>query len=233
LKETILSDIHIPLVNVDEQVNAIVAGVLAGLNKKIQQLESENDDLRQHVTKLEERIEKLEIDADNNLQYSKRNTLRISGVPDFETSKEPDAISKDILKYEPTDLKVVEIAQALNVEVSLEDIDRSHRIGVVNPNKPRDIIVKFKSYRARNVLYKARVDLKSKGYPRVFINESLTQIRSSLFYKARQLVKSRFLNGAWTYDGNIMIKDASHKIHRVSTLSELMQHKSGTPIPST
>jgi hypothetical protein len=40
----------------------------------------------------------------------------------------------------------------------------------------------------------------------VYINESLSKGRSSLFYKARQLKKQKLILDTWTRDGNIFVK---------------------------
>ena len=40
----------------------------------------------------------------------------------------------------------------------------------------------------------------------VFVNEDLTQRRSQLFYEARRLKKQGRLFGAWSQQGNILVK---------------------------
>ena len=55
--------------------SSIVTGVLEGLQTKVATLEKENQDLR-------DRVEKLEAKADAAEQYSRRNCLRIAGVPE-------------------------------------------------------------------------------------------------------------------------------------------------------
>ena len=121
---------------VSQLVNSIVEGVLAGLHSKIASLEQENSNLKK-------RVEKLEISADNAEQFSRRNCLRISGVPE----KNDEVIDKIVL----------DLATAIDADIKLEDIDRSHRLGKPKsrdssddtPARPRDIIVKFSTYRAR------------------------------------------------------------------------------------
>lgn len=206
---------------VTELVNSIVQGVLAGLQTKVGALESENAVLKNRVDKLEAALESTE-------QYSRRNCLKISGVP--------ENIEKS------TDEYVCDLAQAIDVDVRIEDIDRSHRLGrpssAADPRgKPRDIIVKFVSYRARAKFYKARVLTKSKGYRGVFINEHLTRSRGSLLYEARRRVKSRQLKSAWSMDGTIMVKlnDANPDINfdgtvrRITCESDLPPY---VPLPS-
>ena len=107
--------------------------------------------------------------------------------------------------------------------VQLSDIDRSHRVG--NPNtprsKPRDIIVKFATYRSRQNFYKQRTRLKDTGHPREFVNEDLTKFRSGILYEARNLSKVEFIKGAWTSDGNILVKDKDDTIHRINGTGDL------------
>ena len=45
----------------------------------------------------------------------------------------------------------------------------------------------------------------------IYINEALTQTRSELFRKTRELVKSRKLHSCWTFDGRIYAK--LHGVH--------------------
>lgn len=192
---------------VTDLVNSIVQGVLAGLQTKVGVLETENAVLKNRVDKLETALESAE-------QYSRRNCLKISGVP--------ENIEKS------TDEYVCDLARAIDVDIRVEDIDRSHRLGrpssaAEQRSRPRDIIVKFVSYRARAKFYKARVLTKSKGYRGVFINEHLTRSRGTLLYEARRRVKSRQLKSAWSMDGAIMIKlnDANPDINVDGTVKRI------------
>ena len=63
-----------------ELVNSIVTGVLEGLNVKVVALEKENVDLKKRVKYLED-------SADQAEQYSRRNCLRISGLPEDDPAK--------------------------------------------------------------------------------------------------------------------------------------------------
>ena len=72
-------------------------------------------------------------------------------------------------------------------------------------------------------LYKQRAGLKQSDLKGIFINEDLTKLRSKLLYDARTLVKSQppCLQGAWSTDGRILVKDLRGKVHRVSSHDEL------------
>ncbi|MEW8545707.1 MAG: hypothetical protein AB2693_19470 [Candidatus Thiodiazotropha sp.] len=191
-------------------VESIVQGVLKGLQDQISSLQKANLELQNENRSLTSRVTALESQVDQAEQYSRRNCLRISGIQ--ETNNEN------------TDEIVLKVASDIGSSVQLPDIDRSHRIGNPNRNriKPRDIIVKFATYRARADFYKKRTSLKDSGYLRVFVNEDLTRRRSGQLYQARVLMKSGRLKGAWSSDGTILIKTNDDSVHRVTTLTDLI-----------
>ena len=53
----------------------------------------------------------------------------------------------------------------LGVSTSIDDVDRMHRVGKKGDRKPGDVLVKFATYRAREVVFKAKRYLKP-GEPR-------------------------------------------------------------------
>ena len=192
-------------------VTGIVTGVLQGLENRISSLEKTNSYLRKENKSLTARVNALESQADQAEQYSRRNCLRISGyVEDLN---------------ENTDNIVLKLADDTGSSIQLEDIDRSHRVGNPTGAKrkvPRDIIVKFATYRSRADFYKARTKLKQNGHEGVFVNEDLTKKRNGYLYEARKLVKRDMLKGAWSSDGTILVKDNSDDVHRVSSLNDLI-----------
>lgn len=188
---------------VTDLVNSIVSGVLEGLNAKIASLEGENMQLRQRVQRLEEATDTAE-------QYSRRNCLRITGAAESDN--------------EDTDDYVINLARNIGVDITLQDIDRSHRLGKLQPEnaaKPRDIVVKFATYRMRAKFYKARVLTKDRGFRGVFVNEHLTRTRSKILYQARRRVKSKQLKSAWSFDGTIMIKHLDDSVQKISSENDL------------
>lgn len=203
-------------------VDSVVQGVLKGLNDRIASLEVRNETLEGQNKALLSRVAVLERAADQAEQYSRRNNIRISGCPE--------------LGNEDTDNIVLKIASDIGSDLQLHEIDRSHRVGKPGEHRtrPRDIIVKFTSYRARQKLYKMRAALKDKGYERTFLNEDLTQYRSKVLYEARKLVKADRAKGAWSSDGNILIKDYDDVVRRLSSTNDLFTihfpPKPGVPI---
>lgn len=185
-------------------VKSIVEGVLSGISHDLIELKAENSRLRK-------RVADLEASADAGEQYSRRNCLRLSGI------KETGG--------ESTDAIVLEMAAAIGANVTLGDIDRSHRVGPkpTGSTKSRAIIIKFTSYRARQLFYGARSRARDNGYRGVFVNEDLTKLRNNILYVARCKVKDKQLLGAWTHDGTILVKDHDNRVHRITSSSELDQ----------
>ena len=182
-------------------ISFIVKGVLDGLTSHVKAVEKENESLRTRVAFLEAKSDAAE-------QYSRRNCLRIAGVPENAT--------------ENTDMYVVELARAIEADVSIDDIERSHHVGKPRSfGRPRDMIVKFVSYRVRRRVYGARTKTKDKGYRGVYINEDLTKPRSKLLLKARKMVKLGQLTSAWSSDGTILVRDLRDTKHRIVSDSDL------------
>ena len=193
---------------VADPVKSIVEDVLAGLTSKISSLERENLELKNRVKAFENAVDNME-------QHSQRNCLRITGVAETDT--------------ESTDEFVINLTRTIDVDLSSQDIDRSHRLGKSNQDRngttrPRDITVKFTSYRMRAKFYKARVLIKDRGFRGVFINENLTKPRSKLLDEARRRLKSKQVKGAWSFDGFIFVKHNDDKVHKIISEADLPQY---------
>ena len=135
-------------------------------------------------------------------QYSRRNSLRISGIP--------ETVNED------TDKAVLHVAETMGVSISPSEIDRSHRLGKPSDRQTRDVLVKFTSYRAREGLMKNRRNLKTSELRGVYVNEDFTKVRSKLLYEARKCVKANKLLGAWSSDGRILVKNKKETINVVT-----------------
>jgi len=118
------------------------------------------------------------------------NNLRVFGVEERD-GEDTDELLLGIFK------------EKLEVDVSLADIDRSHRVGRAprpGPDgtvKPRAIIVKFTSYRTRRAVFSAKRKLRG---DEVSISEDLTPHRYRLL---RQATEIHGRGNVWTADGRI------------------------------
>ena len=173
------------------------------------------------MSNLLESLKKRAVTIEDLQQYTRRNCLIVTGVPEE--------------KDENTDLKIVNLAKE-NMSIPLEetDLDRSHRIGKPNEGKTRPIVVKFVRHNVRQHFIKNRKKLKGS---RVGVQDLLTPYSQELLKKAKELVdQCRHVKGAWTWDGKVMVQvifanDKTRKFHVKSTtdLSEIYDH--GYPGP--
>ena len=86
--------------------------------------------LEEKVLGLAEKIDKLSSLVDRQEQYSRRHCILIHGVKENQ-NEDTDEVVTNKIKSE------------MDLEISLGDIDRTHRIGVPCKGRNRPIIVKF------------------------------------------------------------------------------------------
>lgn len=193
----------------EEMIRRIVSEALrdATLVKVVEELKqtlAENTAVIESLkTALEEKdrtISRLNNKIDDLEQYQRRQCLRIFGV------KEEQA--------EDTDKIATDVAGRIGVELSITDIDRSHRIGKKS-DKPRPIIVKFISYRKRREVFTNKKNLRGTG---VTVREDLTRARHLLL---KECITKYGLTNVWTQDGDIIIKLGDRK-HRVKCQEDMI-----------
>ena len=154
----------------------------------------------------EEEIAELYQLQDHLEQYTRKQSPEICGIP--------------ASAYASTKEAVLKIAGALDVTMSAEDINISHKI---KSNGAGTTLVKFQSHKAKSRLYKARTKLNNlrltdiftdvstatrvaAGTGRVFINENLTSYWKDLLRKANDKHKDRLIISAWSTDGKFFLK---------------------------
>lgn len=181
---------------------------------KIEQLQQLSEKRNDEITALEERIVCLEELVDSQEQYSRRTSVRISGVKETE--------GEDVVA------EVMNILDPLDIPVQRENINRTHRVGSKmlrdgKPRtKPRQILVQFKDYPSKAAIMKVKKNIDEKLFPDTYISEDLTSKRSKLLYLARQKKKAKKLNDCWSYDGAIVVKDLNNKICRIKNENDLV-----------
>ncbi len=187
------------------EVTNSVKAEIRHLHDKLAEKDKEILDLKTTVQSLNEKVDSLE-------QYSRRNNIRISGVPECEG--------------ENTDEIVQSLAKSLGVEV---DIDVSHRVGPLKalPSSPaRPIIVRLKTRRSKVALMSVKKHLSTAKLPRlnanwpslsshrsnqpkVYINEDLTKPRATAAAFGRDLKRQRKVDDTWVRDGYVFVKRGS------------------------
>ena len=186
-----------------------------------QQLRTEVSELRELVKKKDDRIKNLEgkaiaveLTLDEHEQYSRRNSLRISGVN--ETGNED--IGERVLGLFNKRMK-------LQPPITADEIDRVHRTGPMKEGATRPVLVKFATYRTRHRVFSNKKTLKSKdnnaAKTPVYINEDLTRRRANLLWKARSHVKNNHLRGCWSSDGTVLVLNNYGKVIVIKTEQDL------------
>jgi hypothetical protein len=107
------------------------------------------------VADLEQRIHERN---DEDEQYSRRNCLKFCGIPESNDEDHCDKIVLNVVNK----LMLTDVTRKLTPE----DIDRTHRVGrpkrgTITTKGPRNIIVKFVSYRNRARVFASKRNLKT------------------------------------------------------------------------
>ena len=156
------------------------------------------EEMAAHVTSIQkvnkdlsDKCEMLSTKCDSLEQYSRRTSIRISGIKDGSH-----------LEVEASVISILRDKLELNIDAS--SIDRCHPIGKPQDGS-RNVLVKFVSYRHQRQVLASRSKLKGTG---IFINEDLTKTRYGLYVQA---VKTYGRKHVWTLDGKIYIKSKGKK----------------------
>lgn len=181
---------------VSKRINSNFEVLIRNLETRLSETESRVSSLENENCLLKNMLDKQE-------QYSRRNNLRIYGVP-LESNQE-----------NTDDLVVKLFSEKLGVDVSVQSIDRSHRLRSTH-GKPPPILVKFCNYHARAAVASKKKHLKGSG---ITIAEDLTSIRASLRSKC---CDKWGLGNVWTRDGAIKVK-LGRNIHTVHTEQDFIK----------
>ena len=222
-------------------LKALINEKFDSLNAIIQQLQTENLQLSNQVGELEEKVVTLSTENGDlrsaiNKQYIARDALNQYGRhvnSRFLNIDEADGNAKeDCAKH------VMDVAEKMGVSLSLDDIERCHRLG-----KPRDngtnrpIIVRFSSYRKKKELMQKKKALripeeemkrlnadekKERLAKNPFMVEDLTPFRGHIFrYVKDWNVKSKKFDVVTTDYGQIVVKEKDVDTwHRISSTED-------------
>ena len=156
---------------------------------KVQSLEDESKNLRDLVSRLEERI-------DDTDAYERRDCVVFNGdaLPIAASGENTASIATDIIRNK------------LRINIKQEEISTAHRIGKKPVNQTPDrrkIIIKLCRRDLKKDILFACKELK----PGFYANESLTPLRNTILYGLRKMKRddtaSAVVRGASTYDGRV------------------------------
>ncbi|KAI4459603.1 l1 transposable element-related [Holotrichia oblita] len=184
---------------IKEITGKVIAAVEKHFNKKFEDYEKRTSDLVHKNQLLVDKCDSLE-------QYSRRNNIRIIGA-DAVPHSECEKLVMNVLN------------EKLQLDVSIDTIDRCHPVGPKKDNNKRDILVKFTSYRYRRAVMDRRKLLKG---THISIVEDLTRSRYLCYREANKVFGFR---NVWVMDGVIHIKKDNRKL-AVTKFSEVSEIKS-------
>lgn len=172
--------------------------------KIMEDLISENKQLKEKVRKLEERLEDVE-------QYSRSNSVEIHGIP-VETNE-------NVLNI------VKEVGKALDLNISDSMVDACHRLGNKQNGNPPGIIVKFvRRLDKEEFIRKRRVKrtLSTRHINRpddkpIYVNESLSPSRRRLLAMARTARNEKNYKFLWIRNGKIFLRKEENAPVKVVT----------------
>lgn len=133
-------------------------------------------------------VRRLTYENDALQQYSRRESVRIFGLP-RESNESQEAVEK----------KVLRVIRDAGVSITSNDFSAVHRVG--KPNSAGPVLVKFVSRKKRSELMASKKSLKSKsGYAKIYINDDLTPLRHRLLMHCKSMVA---VHKAWSVGGRI------------------------------
>ena len=168
------------IAEIREQIKKEVSETLDKEIEKRKELESTVSMLQEHVKLYQKQMNELKDKHDDLEQYGRRLCVRTDGVPSIENETSNDVFENVKGLIEESKSVIPEVA-----------IDRAHRIGKeytdsTSGKKCKSIIVRFTTFRHRNMFYHGRKNLKHT----VKVKLDLTKKRYSIFSDAIKLSKN-------------------------------------------
>ena len=205
LSESVLKKLH-----KDETINlaldyqskfdstlAAIKNELSDLNKDFEQLRSDLSITKLVNTKLKEKVVSLERQTWSNSQYSRRECLELSGIPETIENKDLEGT-------------VLGIFEKLNVMVDPSSVEHCHWI---KPSKgAKKVIVKLSRRKDASKIRLLKKGLKGMNLSSlginsvVYINDSLCTYYKMLWGQCRKLLLNKWIPSFWVTNGTIKFK---------------------------
>lgn len=168
---------------IDRIADTICNSIARKFEERIKMLEIKVELLTEKCDSLKEEA----LCANDKLeQYSRKNSLRIIGLP--------------ARKDEDTDEAIIQLCnEKLGVSITKADIDCSHRL-FSKDSARSPIIVKFCRRTVKNMVFHNKKKIKN---TKIVIFEDLTKKRAQLLHRAKEV---HGMKNVWTSEGVVLIK---------------------------
>ena len=193
---------------------------LTSLKNRFTKMESELLITRRVNDKLVKQNRLLERKCAANEQYSRRECLEVTGIPD----NIPNSDLEDT---------VLKIFSETGVTINPRDVEACHRLN--QKSKPKKVIIKLSKRKdVARVMYNKKklksIDSKTFGLPsgcKIYINESLCKYYKYLWMKCKLLQARDCIQSFWVVNGSIRIKHQSDEVTPVTHIDDLLKHFTG------
>lgn len=227
LKEDLGKEIKVELDKVYEQIRKVkdtvkksvseieeLKNMQSDMEVKVSRVESDYKEIKKKNLELEEllhereiRLKSHEIMINNLEQYTRRNSIRIYGLPD-DKNESVEESREQVLKM---------CNDKLKIKLSQVEIDIAHRLGKFTPDGNRPIICKFTSRMRKRSIISVRKLLKGTS---IVIREDLTTKTVKLLEK---LSARDDVSNVWSDEGKIIALLLNGKKIRVDLHTDLSQ----------
>ena len=144
---------------------------------------------------LQDKIYSLEIEVENNNQYSRRENIELLNIPESIHQKDLEAHVIEVLKF----IKLENLCSY--------NIVAAHRLGKKRNGRNRSVIVRFISRKHAILALKNKKQLiNSPDFNKYIITENLSPRNREIYDKCYQLKREGTFKSLWTYNGRIHIK---------------------------
>ena len=188
----ITAQFEVKIDSLHQELSLMKAELLGEIGKRdaaIDKLKLELNTVRTRTAKLEEKLEDSEA-------YERRDTIVLSGngLPEYSRGEISCNVVRKLL------------ADKLHLQTSIADISTAHRLGKPPQNQSpdkRNIIVKLCRRDLKSDIFNACRQLK----PDIYINESLSPLRSTILYVLRQLKRRvpECVSGCTSQNGRVYV----------------------------
>lgn len=196
------------------RIDDLADKVALKLDARLQSMDKQIKAKDQRIMALEKDVTELRDLVDAQEQYSRRESLRLFGIPET-TGENTNALVMNFCTK-----------MSLDPPLNPSEISRSHRAGEKKQGVNRPLLVKFTNYASRDRVIRSRKNLKQHNsdpacQTPLFVSEDLTRLRAHLAYKARLLKKAGKIRDTWTWDGKVYIQNRHRQVTIITREKEL------------
>ena len=191
--------------------DTVTESILKAKDSIIEVLKEENIKLQKKCENLKARLFDLEKASNKQNQYTRRNNLKIHGIP------------VDV-KDEQLDQKVIDIFSHLNISISKQDIEDCHRLGksntivrFVNRKVCKDALEK--KFEVNRLIDNSKLGFKREN--KLFICENLTPYNQRPAWMCRVLKRAKKIYNSWSNKGIFKFRTMNERPMSVDHESEI------------